>query len=102
WTLTVSSNGSSVSGPGVIGSSGQALFFQTTSTVAAPGDTWVLPAITGTCSFSGALISYDTPLSGGSTGGDIVNGGVASATSISANTASGSSFALAPSSPLTG
>jgi len=102
WTLTVSNNGSSVSGPGVISSSGQALFFQTTTAVPAPGDTWVLPAITGTCSFSGALLSYDTPLSGGSTGGDILNGSVTSATSISANGSSGNSYELAASSPLTG
>jgi len=102
WTLTVSDNGSSISGPGVISSSGQALFFQTATAGSASGDTWVLPAITGSCSFSGALLSYDTPLSGGSTGGDILNGSITSATSISASGTSGNSYALAPNSPLTG
>ncbi len=103
WTLAVSgSGGSSTSGPGVIDSSGLAVFFQTTTTPPAPGDTVAMPRITGTCSFSGSATAYGTPISGGGSATDSVTGSVSSATSISGTISNGNSFTLTPNSPLSG
>lgn len=102
WTLNVSGSGGSSSGPGVINSSGLAVFFQTTTTSPAPGDTVVMPAITGTCSFSGTATAYGTPISGGGTATQTVNGHVNSATSISGTLSNGNNLSLVPVTPLTG
>lgn len=102
WLMTVSGNGGSVSGPGVISSSGQAVFFQTSNTVPAPGDTVVLPTITGACSFSGTATAYATAASGGGTASDSVTGKVSSSSSISGTLSNGNTISLAPSSPLSG
>ncbi len=102
WMLTTSGSGGSSSGPGVINNSGLAVFFQTTTTSPAPGDTVVMPSITGTCSFSGTGTAYGTPASGGGTASDTVQGNVNSATSISGTLSNGNSFSLAADSPLTG
>jgi len=101
WTF--SAGGSS--GPGVITSAGLAVFFQTSTTVPAPGDTVVLPTITGACSFSGNGTAYGTPASGGGSASQTVTGNVNSATSISGNigpTSTGETFTLTPNPSLTG
>jgi hypothetical protein len=103
WSLNVSgSGGASSSGVGVINTSGLAVFFQTSLSSPAPGDTVVFPAITGTCSFSGAADAYGTPASGGGTASDTVQGNVNSATSITGTISNGNTFSLAPNSPLGG
>lgn len=102
WMITLTGTGGSVSGPGVINSAGLAVFFQTTNTVPAPGDTAMFPAITGTTCFSGTGTSYGTPFSGGGTASDTVQGTVNSNTSISGTLSNGSSFSMASDSPLTG
>ncbi len=104
WTFTPSSGGSgfSTSGPGVINSSGLAVFFQTTTTTPAPGDTVILPTITGAPCFSGTATAYGTPASGGGSVTDSVQGTVNSATSITGTISHGNTFSLAPNSPLTG
>jgi hypothetical protein len=102
WNITLSGGGGSVSGPGVINTAGLAVFFQTTNTVPAPGDTAVFPAITGASCFSGTATAYGTPLSGGGSMTDTVTGNVNSATSITGTLSNGSSFIMASGSPLTG
>jgi hypothetical protein len=102
WTLTLTGGSGSVSGPGVINSTGLAVFFQTTTTVPAPGDTAVFPAITGSSCFSGTGTSYGTPFSGGGTASDTVTGTVNSNTSIAGTLSNGNSFTIASDSPLTG
>ncbi len=102
WMLTTSGSGGSASGPGLINNSGLAVFFQTSTTSPAPGDTVVLPSITGTCSFSGTGSAYGTPASGGGTASDTVQGKVSSATSISGTLSNGNTFSLVPNSPLSG
>lgn len=103
WTLDVSgSGGASTSGPGVIDSSGLAVFFQTTTTPPAAGDTVAMPKITGTCSFSGSATAYGTPVSGGGSATDSVTGSVKSATSITGTISNGNSFTLTPATPLSG
>ena len=102
WTLDVSGSGGSSSGPGVINSSGLAVFFQTTTTPPAPGDIVMLPSITGTCSFSGTATAYGTPASGGGSASQSVQGKVNSATSITGNISNGNTFSLVPNSPLSG
>jgi hypothetical protein len=102
WTLNVSGTGGSSSGPGVINSSGLAVFFQTTTSSPAPGDTVVMPAITGTCSFSGTATAYGTPASGDGSATQTVNGHVNSAISISGTLSNGNSFSMTPVTPLTG
>jgi len=102
WTLNVSGSGGSVSGPGVINSSGLAVFFQTTNTVPAPGDTVVMPSITGSCSFSETATAYATPASGGNTATETVNGTIASNTSMSGTLSNGNSFSLAANAALNG
>jgi hypothetical protein len=102
WTLTVSGSGNTSSGPGVINSSGLAVFFQTTTTVPSAGNTVVFPAITGSCSFSGAGSAYGTQASGSQSASDTVSGTIASATSMSGSISDGNTFTLAPNSPLTG
>jgi hypothetical protein len=99
WTL--SSGGAS--GPGIINSAGLAVFFQTSAATGnAPGDTVVMPTITGACSFSGNAMSYNTPSSGGFTASIPVTGSVTSATSISGTISNGTPFTLTPNSPLSG
>ena len=102
WMITLTGSGGSVSGPGVINSAGLAVFFQTTNTVPAPGDTAMFPAITGTTCFSGTGTSYGTPFSGGGSASDTVQGTVNSNTSISGTLSNGSSFSMVSDSPLTG
>lgn len=102
WTLSVSGTGGALSGPGVINSSGLAAFFQTTTTAPAPGDTVVMPSITGTCSFSGTATAYATPGSGGGAVTDTVQGTVSSDVSISGTLSNGNMFSLTPNSPLSG
>lgn len=102
WTLTGSGSSGSSSGPGVINSSGLAVFFQTSTSEPAPGDTLVLPTITGICSFSGTVTAYGTPASGGGAASNSVQGNVESATSITAKIANGNTLSLAASSPLSG
>jgi hypothetical protein len=102
WTLTLSGGGGSVSGPGVINTAGLAVFFQTTNTVPAPGDTAVFPAIAGASCFSGTATSYGTPGSGGGSASDTVTGTVNSDTSISGTLSNGNSFTMASDSPLSG
>jgi hypothetical protein len=96
WTITITGGGNSLSGPGVIGSAGTALFFQTTNTAPAPGDTVVMPSISGACSFSGTATAYATSASGGGSATDTVQGSVNSATSISGSISNGT---LSPWSP---
>jgi hypothetical protein len=98
WTLNLAS----ASGPGVINSAGLAVFFQTTTTVPAPGDTVVLPTITGACSFSGTGTAYGTQASGGGSISNPVSGNVNSATSISGTISGSGAFSIAPNSPLSG
>jgi len=99
WTLTITSG---LSGPGVIGSSGSALFFQTDSVMLASGDTIVMPAISGACSFSGTATGYTTSAGGGGSMTATLQGNVNSATSISGTVTGGSTFTVVPNSPLTG
>jgi hypothetical protein len=102
WTLTTSS----ASGPGVINSSGLAVFFQTNTSVPAPGDTAVFPTISGACSFSGTATAYATQFSGGGSTSNTVSGTVSSTTSISgtiSGTSSGTTnFSMTSNSPLSG
>lgn len=98
WTL--SSGGAS--GPGVINSSGLAVFFETSATVPTPGNTVVMPTISGACSFSGTATSYNTPLSGGGTTTTTATGNVTSDTSISGTVSNGTAFTLTPNSALSG
>ncbi len=102
WTLTFTNGGVPVTGPGVINSSGLAVFFQTTTTVSAPGDTVVLPAISGANCFSGTGVSYGTAASGGGTASDTVQGTVNSTSSITGSITNGNTFSMASASPLTG
>ncbi len=102
WAITTSGNGMSTSGPGVINGSGLAVFFQTSTTPPAPGDTVVLPTLTGTCSFSGTATAYGTPASGGGSAVDTVQGKVNSTTSITGKISNGNTFSIVSSSPLTG
>ena len=82
---------------GVINSSGQAVFFQTSDPT--PGDVLVLPTITGTCSFSGTALAYGTPASGGGSDSGTVQGTVSSDESITATIASGNNLSLSSASP---
>jgi hypothetical protein len=102
WVITVTGAGGSASGPGVIDASGLAVFFQTTTTTPAAGDTVVLPAIAGTCSFSGNTTAYGTPASGGGSATDTVSGSVNSASAITGTISNGNTFSVAPNSPLSG
>lgn len=99
WTLTITGG---LSGPGVIGSSGSALFFQTDSVMLASGDTIVMPTISGTCSFSGTATGYTTSAGGGGSMTATLQGSVNSATSISGTITGGSTFSAMPNSPLAG
>ena len=96
WTLDVGSS----SGPGIINSSGLAVFFQTSILTPAPGDVVVLPNITGTCSFSGTGNAYSTFVGGGGSASDSVQGNVNSATSITGKISNGNSFSLVPNAAL--
>ncbi len=102
WTLTTPS----ASGPGVINSSGLAVFFQTNTNIPAPGDTAVFPSISGACSFSGTATAYGTQASGGDSASNTVSGTVSSSTSISgtiSDTSSGAAnFSITSISPLSG
>jgi len=108
WTLTVSSNGTTTSGPGVISTAGLALFFEPSSAPAGAGDTASLPTITGLSNcFSGNINSYNTPVNGGNSGIAQAQGSISSSTAISGsfqNTQDGTSgtFAVATNSPLAG
>ncbi len=98
WTFS----SGSASGPGAIDPSGLAVFFQTSTAVPAPGDTVVLPTITGACSFSGTGVAFGTPGSGGGSASNPVTGSVNSATSISGSISNGNTFTIVPNSPLSG
>jgi len=96
----------SASGEGVIGSSGLAIFFQTTTAVPASGNTVVLPSISGACSLSGSGTAYATQVAGGVSAAETVEGTVASASSISGTVSRSDSetqnFSLTANSPLNG
>jgi len=104
WQITVTvSGGSPVTGYGAIDSGGLALFFD------GLGDTLQLPALTGTCAFSGGTNFYAEPgplPNGGVEITDTITGNVNSATSITGNyTGAGSPsgvISAAPFTPLTG
>ena len=96
WTLS----SGDASGPGVINSSGLAVFFETTTTVPSPGNTVVMPSITGSCSFSGTATTYATPAGGGGTTTVTVTGNVTSDTSFGGTVSNGSAFTLIPNSAL--
>ncbi len=109
WQITVSnSSGSTVSGPGVISSSGLALFFDTSAVTGGTGDTLEPPALTGACSFSGKIIAYAEPGSVASGGTSVITdsaqGNVNSTSSITGTFSgvSSGSFSVAPNTPLTG
>jgi len=94
WTLNVTGSGGG-SGPGLINSAGLAVFFENS----VPLVTVTLPAITGTCSFTGTATAY---AANGQTATDTVQGNVNSATSISGKISNGNTFSLVPNTPLTG
>lgn len=106
WQITTSSSGGSVTGYGAIDSSGLALFFDNVPPNTA-GDTLQLPALTGTCAFSGDITSYAEP-GGPSSGTDLMDtmtGNVKSATLIIGSfTGTGGSGTVSgvPFTPLTG
>jgi len=100
WSINESGNAGSSSGVGVINSSGEAVFFQTSEPT--PGDVLALPAITGTCSFSGTATAYGTPASGGGSASGTVQGTVSSDASISGTFSNGNTFSLGSISPLSG
>jgi hypothetical protein len=110
WQITVSqTSGASVSGYGAIDSSGLALFFDN-SLSNGTGDTLQMPAITGSCAFSGNITEFAEP--GGPFSGqsftDTAQGNVTSATAItgtftgSGGNGSGGSFSASTISPLSG
>ncbi|HTW58577.1 MAG TPA: hypothetical protein VMD99_10615 [Terriglobales bacterium] len=108
WQTTFTSGSASLTGYGVINSSGLALFFDNSAPGFQTGDTLELPSITGACYFSGSFISYGEPgsVQSGSTAvvTDSAQGNVTSATSITgtfSGTTSGK-FTMAPSTPLSG
>ena len=103
WNLDVSGSGGSASGPGVIDSSGLAVFVQTSTSSPAPGDTVVFPTITGGSKcFSGTATAYATPASGGGSASQSVQGTINSSTSITGSLSNGNNFSLTSGSPLTG
>lgn len=101
WMLSLTGNGGSASGFGVINSSGLAVFFQTTGST--PGDTVVMPAITGgeKC-FSGTVTAYGTQASGGGAASESVKGTINSSSSITGSLSNGEDLSLTTSSPFTG
>jgi len=101
WMLNLTGSGGSASGPGVINSSGLAVFFQTGGST--PGDTVVMPAITGgeKC-FSGTVTAYGTPATGGGAASQSVQGTINSSSSITGSLSNGENLSLASSSPFTG
>jgi hypothetical protein len=108
WQITVTPSGvAPVTGYGAIDSAGLALFFDTSLSAGGAGDTVELPALTGMCYFSGNIISYPEPGTGGSTITDTVQGNVTSTSAITgvftgaAGAASGTLSAVAFS-PLSG
>ena len=107
WTFNGTSSSGSVSGTGVINSSGLAVFFQAGGSTEGQGagDTTVMPTISGTECFSGTATFYATPFSDPPSGGsesDSVQGTVNSSSSITGTLSNGNSFSLTSSSPLTG
>jgi hypothetical protein len=104
WMLTITSGGSSASGPGVITTSGQAVFFQTNPSIAGGSQAVaVLPTITGASSFSGTATVYGFANgTGWQVQSQSVQGKVNSSTSISGTAANGGTFSLAPNAALSG
>jgi hypothetical protein len=107
WQLTVTQNGGApVTTYGAIDSAGLSLFFDNSS-LTGTGDTYQMPTITGSCSFSGNMTNYAQP--GGPRSGQsttyTAKGSVTSATAIngtySGSTNSGT-FSAATFSPLAG
>ncbi len=99
WTLNLGGT----TGPGVIDTSGVALFFQAQNGTSPAGTTVLLPAITGTCAFSGTATVWAPPAGLGQTGSSAVTGNVISATQISGTIGSNNTqFSLAPNAALTG
>jgi len=76
WNGVFTSGGQTLNTVGVIDSSGLALFFD------GSGDSVLMPAITGACSFSGTLTAYTAPGLGGGSAVLTTQGNVNSATSI--------------------
>jgi hypothetical protein len=107
WQLTVTQNGGApITTYGAIDSAGLSLFFDNSS-LTGTGDTYQMPTITGSCSFSGNMTNYAQP--GGPRSGQsttyTAKGSVTSATAIngtySGSTNSGT-FSAATFSPLAG
>jgi len=99
WNGTFTGGGATLNTVGAIDSSGLALFFD------GFGDTVAMPAITGTCSFSGTITGYPAPGTVGTITPGTAQGNVTSATSItgSISNANGSgTLSLTASSPLSG
>jgi hypothetical protein len=99
WQGTFTGGGTTTDAIGAIDSAGLAVFFD------AVGDTAVLPAITGTCSFSGNLSIYQAPDLGSALISGTAQGNVTSATAISgtqSNSTFTGNFSLASYVPLTG
>ncbi|HME33752.1 MAG TPA: hypothetical protein VKF84_00845 [Candidatus Sulfotelmatobacter sp.] len=105
WQLTVTDTGGSpVTLYGAIDSAGLALFFD--NSVGSSGDTAELPALTGTCSFSGNINAYAEPggPNSGSSAVDPAQGNVTSNSAFGGNFtgAASGTFSAASFSPLTG
>jgi len=94
WQITVSGNGGSTTGYGVINSSGLALFFDSL------GESLELPTITGASSFSGTITVTEP---GGLSSSASAQGNVSSATSLSGTVSGNGSgtFSASSYSPVT-
>jgi hypothetical protein len=107
WQTSVQSGSSSVTGYGAIDSNGLALFFDNSPLTSGSGDTLEMPTISGSCSFSGNMTSYQEPggLFSGQSSTATAQGNVTSATAISGtftSTNGSGTFSAAPFSPLNG
>jgi hypothetical protein len=102
WNGNLVNSSGTVNVFGAIDASGLAVFFDNTTGVGV-GDTLLLPAITGTCSFSGADTFFASLVDLGGSAGGTAQGNVNSATAISGtDTATGSTISLTTFSPLSG
>jgi hypothetical protein len=105
WQMTVTDTGGSpLVMYGAIDSAGLALFFD--NSVGASGDTAELPAITGTCAFSGNVAAYDEPggPNSGTSATDVAQGNVTSSSALAGTFtgAASGTFSAASFTPLTG
>lgn len=101
WQITVTPSGvTPVTGYGAIDTAGLAVFFDTAASTGNTGATLQLPALTGTCYFTGNIVSSPLPSSEAPTVTDTLQGNVVSATSIT-GTFSGVSSGTVAATPLT-